>query len=119
VSADGLVRVAGQEFDRAAAFLRDVPGKLLQAAAFKYDRAMNATELMEPKLDVSLQKSVKSVRERIVAGELSTLFEDGQDVLVVFDKLFSLEVWAAVPRRWRRARIPSRCSAAHHAACWS
>ncbi len=68
-------------------------GKLLHAASFKYESAMSASELMEPKLDSGMRAAAKSVSARLQDGDLSTEVESAEALLAVFDKLFSLEVW--------------------------
>ena len=69
-------------------------GRLLHSSSFRYESAMSAAEMMEPKLDSGMRAAAKSVGARLRDGELSTEIANADALLAVFDKLFSLEVRA-------------------------
>jgi hypothetical protein len=101
-------------------------GRMLVTAGFTYEGSMNASELMEPKLDAGMRRPAKSVVDRLIDGELSTEIDSGEALLAVFDKLFNFEVgWAAPGGRfgcrgfscvWMRA---SRMQVCHSAPLWT
>ncbi len=85
------------ELREAAAGLK--PGDCIASAAYSPEGAMNALELMEPKLDPGFHPAPVPVAQRIKNGSLPLLTLTTEQVVAVMDHLIALEV-----RDWMRYR---------------
>jgi hypothetical protein len=73
--------------------------EMLAAQGFTVDQAMNAIELMDPKLDSGAHRpSIVPVAARIADGSLRLSSLSPPDVVRIMDKLLQLEVRAARAR---------------------